>query len=179
MGSLARLYGAAGGDDSGMALIFTTDFDPEKVLWGVFNYSAKHGLVRSLVFVGAVVLLLFRQWRGAYAYKFSLLLFAVSLAEGICLTETGSRMYDGNLWWGAFICYDILLLESLIQLLRRLHKKPRTPVETGTSVLCCGALAWHIASGIVFLGLMLAGISYAVMIGTESYLLQEMWGIVL
>ena len=104
---------------------------------------------------------------------------AVSLAEGICLTETGSRMYDGNLWWGAFICYDILLLESLIQLLRRLHKKPRTPVETGTSVLCCGALAWHIASGIVFLGLMLAGISYAVMIGTESYLLQEMWGIVL
>lgn len=88
-------------------------------------------------------------------------------------------MYDGNLWWGAFICYDILLLESLIQLLRRLHKKPRTPVETGTSVLCCGALAWHIASGIVFLGLMLAGISYAVMIGTESYLLQEMWGIVL
>lgn len=168
-----------GGDDSGMALIFTTDFDPEKVLWGVFNYSAKHGLVRSLVFVGAVVLLLFRQWRGAYAYKFSLLLFAVSLAEGICLTETGSRMYDGNLWWGAFICYDILLLESLIQLLRRLHKKPRTPVETGTSVLCCGALAWHIASGIVFLGLMLAGISYAVMIGTESYLLQEMWGIVL
>ena len=75
--------------------------------------------------------------------------------------------------------YDILLLESLIQLLRRLHKKPRTPVETGTSVLCCGALAWHIASGIVFLGLMLAGISYAVMIGTESYLLQEMWGIVL
>ena len=28
-------------------------------------------------------------------------------------------------------------------------------------------------------GLMLAGISYAVMIGTESYLLQEMWGIVL
>lgn len=131
------------------------------------------------MFVGAVVLLLFRQWRGAYAYKFSLLLFAVSLAEGICLTETGSRMYDGNLWWGAFICYDILLLESLIQLLRRLHKKPRTPVETGTSVLCCGALAWHIASGIVFLGLMLAGISYAVMIGTESYLLQEMWGIVL
>ena len=168
-----------GGDDSGMALIFTTDFDPEKVLWGVFNYRAKHGRVRSLVFVGAVVLLLFRQWRGAYAYKFSLLLFAVSLAEGICLTETGSRMYDGNLWWGAFICYDILLLESLIQLLRRLHKKPRTPVETGTSVLCCGALAWHIASGIVFLGLMLAGISYAVMIGTESYLLQEMWGIVL
>lgn len=49
----------------------------------------------------------------------------------------------------------------------------------GTAVLCCGALAWHIASGIVFLGLMLAGISYAVMIGTESYLLQEMWGIVL
>ena len=82
-----------GGDDSGMALIFTTDFDPEKVLWGVFNYSAKHGLVRSLVFVGAVVLLLFRQWRGAYAYKFSLLLFAVSLAEGICLTETGSRLH--------------------------------------------------------------------------------------
>ena len=31
----------------------------------------------------------------------------------------------------------------------------------------------------LFLGLMLAGISYAVMIGTESYLLQEMWGIVL
>ena len=75
------------------------------------------------MFVGAVFLLLFRQWRSARAYKFSLLLFAVSLAEGICLTETGSRMYDGNLWWGAFICYDILLLESLIQLLCSLHKK--------------------------------------------------------
>ena len=45
--------------------------------------------------------------------------------------------------------------------------------------MCIRDRAWHIASGIVFLGLMLAGISYAVMIGTESYLLQEMWGIVL
>lgn len=88
-------------------------------------------------------------------------------------------MYDGNLWWGAFICYDILLLESLIQLLCSLHKKIRTPVEAATSVLCCGTFVWHVISGIVFLGLMLAGVSYAVMIGTESYLLQEMWGIVL
>ena len=63
--------------------------------------------------------------------------------------------------------------------MRRLHKEPRNLVETGTSVLCWGELAWNIASGIVYLGLMLDGISYAVMIGTESYLLQEMWGIVL
>ena len=99
-----------GGDDSGMALIFTTDFDPEKVLWGVFNYSAKHGLVRSLVFVGAVVLLLFRQWRGAYAYKFSLLLFAVSLAEALLLVESGERLYHANLWWGPFICFWVFWL---------------------------------------------------------------------
>ena len=58
-------------------------------------------------------------------------------------------------------------------------KKIRTPVEAATSVLCCGTFVWHVISGIVFLGLMLAGVSYAVMIGTESYLLQEMWGIVL
>ena len=39
---------------------------------------------------------------------------------------------------------------------------------------CHAALRHH-----QIVGLMLAGISYAVMIGTESYLLQEMWGIVL
>ena len=39
---------------------------------------------------------------------------------------------------------------------------------------CHAALRYH-----QIVGLMLAGISYAVMIGTESYLLQEMWGIVL
>ena len=39
---------------------------------------------------------------------------------------------------------------------------------------CHAALCHH-----QIVGLMLAGISYAVMIGTESYLLQEMWGIVL
>ncbi|WP_455501383.1 hypothetical protein [Gemmiger sp.] len=166
-----------GGDDSGMAVIFTTDFDPDRVLWGIFNYNAKWGLVRSLVFVGAVFVLLCKRWWGAYRYRFGALLFAVALCEGICLTETGSRMYDGNLWWGAFVCYDILMLESLIVWLRQLKARPRTlPGTVGTAV-CGGALAWHVVSGIVFLGLMLAGISYAVMLGTEAGLLREMWGV--
>ena len=120
-----------------------------------------------------------KQWRSSFSYKFSVLLFVVSLVEGICLTETGSRMYDGNLWWGAFVCYSILLLQSLIQLLCQMRQKTHTLAETVKSVVCGGALAWHIISGIIFLGLMLAGISYAVMIGTETSLLQEMWGIVL
>ena len=154
-----------GGDDSGMALIFTTDFDPEKVLWGVFNYSAKHGLVRSLVFVGAVVLLLFRQWRGAYAYKFSLLLFAVSLAEALLLVESGERLYHANLWWGPFICFWVFWLESVSVFLQQTRTGA---VPRWRLAVCAAALAWHIVSGVCFLVMLLQGVSYNVPILTYN-----------
>ncbi len=86
--------------DSGMKLIFTVDFDRHAMLWGPFNEAAVLGLLRSFVFVGAVgVLLGCRAWQG-FRYRFSLLVFAVAMAEALLLVESGERLYHANLWWG-------------------------------------------------------------------------------
>ena len=167
-----------GDSTSGIALIFGAEFDPERMKWGVSNYYAKWALLRSFVFVGAVFVLLIGQWQRSFGYRFSLLLFAVALCEGLCLTETGERMYDGNLWWGSFICYYLWLLASLAVWLRGLYVR-RTALGTGCTAVCGAALAWHIVSGVAFLVMMLAGISYAVMLGTGGLLLQEMWSMTL
>lgn len=167
-----------GDSTSGIALIFGAEFDPERMKWGISNYYAKWALLRSFVFVGAVFVLLIGQWRRSFGYRFSLLLFAVALCEGLCLTETGERMYDGNLWWGSFICYYLWLLASLAVWLRGLYGR-RTALGTGCTAVCGAALAWHIVSGVAFLVMMLAGISYAVMLGTGGLLLQEMWSMTL
>ena len=98
--------------DSGMKLIFTVDFDRHAMLWGPFNEAAVLGLLRSFVFVGAVGVLLGRRaWQG-FRYRFSLLVFAVAMAEALLLVESGERLYHANLWWGPFICYWVFLLRQ-------------------------------------------------------------------
>ena len=63
------------------------------MLWGPFNEAGVLGLLRSLVFVAAVGLLLGRRAWQHFRYRFSLLVFAVSLAEALLLVESGERLY--------------------------------------------------------------------------------------
>lgn len=155
--------------DSGMKLIFTVDFDRHAMLWGPFNEAALLGLLRSLVFVGAVGVLLGRRaWRG-FRYRFSLLVFAVAMAEALLLVESGERLYHANLWWGPFICYWVFLLESLSVWLRSCAdwRAGQRGEHLGVRLAVCGgALVWHIISGVCFLVLLMQGYSYNIPILT-------------
>lgn len=149
-------------EGSGLRLIFTTEFDRHAMLWGVFNEPALLGLVRSLPFVAAVALLLRRQAFGSFRYKFSLRMFAIAMAEALLLVEGGERLYHANLWWGPFICFWVLWLESVGIFFKQLLAKPKS---TGTLV-CGAALSWHIISGVCYLVRLMQGISYNVPILT-------------
>lgn len=159
--------------DSGMKLIFTVDFDRHAMLWGPFNEASVLGLLRSFVFVVAVGLLFGRQaWRN-FRYRFSLLVFAVAMAEALLLVESGERLYHANLWWGPFICYWVFLLESVSVWLRGCTswKNGDRRGHLGVRLVLCGAaLAWHIVSGICFLVLLLQGRSYNIPIETYHFL---------
>ena len=149
-------------EGSGLRLIFTTEFDRHAMLWGVFNEPALLGLVRSLPFVAAVALLLRRQAFGGFRYKFSLFMFAIAMAEALLLVEGGERLYHANLWWGPFICFWVLWLESVGIFFKQLLAKPKS---AGT--LACGAaLSWHVISGVCYLVRLMQGISYNVPILT-------------
>lgn len=159
------------GEDSGIRLIFTVAFDRHRMLWGPFNEAAVLGLLRSLVFVGAVGVLLGRRAWGSFRYRFSLLLFAVSMAEALLLVESGERRYHANLWWGPFICFWVFLLESVSVWLRACTdwRAGQRGARLGLRVAVCGAaLAWHIISGLCFLVLLMQGYSYNIPIMTYN-----------
>lgn len=159
--------------DSGMHLIFTIAFDRHRMLWGPFNQAGVLGLLRSFVFVAAVGLLLGRRAWGSFRYRFSLLVFGVSMAEALLLVESGERLYHANLWWGPFICFWVFLLESVSVWLAACAdwRTGRREGHLGARVLLCGgALAWHIVSGICFLVLLLQGQSYNIPILTYHFL---------
>ena len=149
-------------EGSGLRLIFTTEFDRHAMLWGVFNEPALLGLVRSLPFVAAVALLLRRQAFGSFRYKFSLLMFAIAMAEALLLVEGGERLYHANLWWGPFICFWVLWLESVGIFFKQLLAKP----QSAGTLVCGAALSWHIISGVCYLVRLMQGISYNVPILT-------------
>ncbi|EFB76215.1 hypothetical protein SUBVAR_06001 [Subdoligranulum variabile DSM 15176] len=159
--------------DSGMKLIFTVDFDRHAMLWGPFNEASVLGLLRSFVFVVAVGLLFGRQaWRN-FRYRFSLLVFAVAMAEALFLVESGERLYHANLWWGPFICYWVFLLESVSVWLQgcTAWRSGARGGSLGVRLVLCGtALAWHIVSGICFLVLLMQGRSYNIPIETYHFL---------
>lgn len=164
------LFAEAG---SGMRLIFTVDFDRHAMLWGPFNEAALLGMLRSLVFVAAVGLLLGRVAWQSFRYRFSLLVFGVAMAEALLFVESGERLYHANLWWGPFICFWLLWLESVCTLLRALaawrggEHRGRLGLRLA---VCTAALAWHVVSGICFLVLLLQGVSYNVPILTYHFL---------
>lgn len=149
-------------EGSGLRLIFTTEFDRHAMLWGVFNEPALLGLVRSLPFVAAVALLLRRQAFGSFRYKFSLFMFAIAMAEALLLVEGGERLYHANLWWGPFICFWVLWLESVGIFFKQLLAKP----QSAGALVCGAALSWHIISGVCYLVRLMQGISYNVPILT-------------
>ena len=149
-------------EGSGLRLIFTTEFDRHAMLWGVFNEPALLGLVRSLPFVAAVALLLRRQAFGSFRYKFSLFMFAIAMAEALLLVEGGERLYHANLWWGPFICFWVLWLESVGIFFKQLLAKP----QSAGTLACGAALSWHIISGVCYLVRLMQGISYNVPILT-------------
>ena len=149
-------------EGSGLRLIFTTEFDRHALLWGVFNEAALLGLLRSLPFVAAVALLLRWPAFGSFRYKFSLFLFVVAMAEALLLVEGGDRLYHANLWWGPFICFWVLWLESVGIFLKQALAKPKS----ASTVLCGMALGWHIISGVCYLVRLMQGVSYNVPIMT-------------
>lgn len=149
-------------EGSGLRLIFTTEFDRHAMLWGVFNEPALLGLVRSLPFVAAVALLLRRQAFSSFRYKFSLFMFAIAMAEALLLVEGGERLYHANLWWGPFICFWVLWLESVGIFFKQLLAKP----QSAGPLVCGAALSWHIISGVCYLVRLMQGISYNVPILT-------------
>ena len=149
-------------EGSGLRLIFTTEFDRHALLWGVFNEAALLGLLRSLPFVAAVALLLRWPAFGSFRYKFSLFLFVVAMAEALLLVEGGDRLYHANLWWGPFICFWVLWLESVGIFLKQALAKPKS----ASTVLCGVALGWHIISGVCYLVRLMQGVSYNVPIMT-------------
>ncbi len=151
------------GEESGIRLIFTVPFEWRLMKWGVFNKDNILGLLRSFVFVVSVGVLLRRYTWRTFRYRFSLLLFAVSMAEALLLVESGDRLYHGNLWWGAFICFWVFLLESVsvwLQAYRDYHIR-KSDSDLGFRVTVCGAmLAWHIVSGVYYLLLLMQGWPY-------------------
>jgi len=161
-----------GGESEGLQLIFTVDWAeyPGKVLvWGLSNEAARRGLVRSFVFIGSVAVLLGRTAWSNFRYRFSFLTFCIAMAEALLLVESGERIADGNLWWGPFICYWILLLESFAAFLcgcREWKAGRRAKFWRARVTLCGVALVWHLVSGICFLVLMMQGNSYIMPIAT-------------
>lgn len=161
-----------GGESEGLQLIFTVDWAeyPGKVLvWGLSNEAARRGLIRSFVFIGSVAVLLGRTAWNNFRYRFSFLTFCIAMAEALLLVESGERIADGNLWWGPFICYWVLLLESFAAFLcgcREWKAGRRAKFWRARVTLCGVALVWHLVSGICFLVLMMQGNSYIMPIAT-------------
>ena len=89
---------------------------------------------------------------GSFRYKFSLFLFAVAMAEALLLVEGGDRLYHANLWWGPFICFWVLWLESVGIFLKQALAKPKS----ASTVLC----------GVCYLVRLMQGVSYNVPIMT-------------
>lgn len=161
-----------GGEGEGLQLIFSVDpvyFENHVISWGFFNEATRRGLLRSLVFVAAAALLLGRAAWKHFRYRFSFLTFCVAMAEALLLIEKGERIGHANLWWGAFICYWILFLESFCAWLRGFRawrSGQRTSLLSIRLAVCMAALVWHILSGICFLVLLLQGNSYDIPIAT-------------
>lgn len=162
------------GEDEGLQLIFSVDpvnFENGVLSWGFFNDPTRRGLIRSLVFVGAVALLLGRLAWGSFRYRFSALTFAVAMAQSLLLVESGERLGHANLWWGAFICYWLFLLESVCALLRgwQAWRQNHAALLGGRLAVCTAALGWHIVSGVCFLVLLLQGNSYNIPIASWKF----------
>lgn len=168
------LFGAESGGE-GLELIFSVDpiyFEKKIITWGIFTEPARLGLIRSLVFVGAVAILLGRAAWGHFRYRFSFLTFAVAMAEALLIVESGERIGHANLWWGPFICYWVFLLESFCAFLRggRSWLGGERHALLGARLGLCGAaLIWQIISGICFLVLMMQGNSYNIPIATWKF----------
>lgn len=153
------------GENSGLRLIFTIDFDPHKMAWGLFNQAAVLGLLRSFVFV-VVVGIAFKNtiWK-SFRYRFSLLLLCVAMAEALLLVENGDRLYHGNLWWGPFICFWIFMFESVSACLQQGIKWFQGERKGHLSLrllICTIAFFWHAISGIVYFAILLQGLPYGV-----------------
>lgn len=164
-----------GGDGEGLELVFSVDpsyFEKNIIAWGLFNEASRRGLIRSLVFVGAVAVLLGRKAWEFFRYRFSFLTFCVAMAEALLIVEKGERIAHGNLWWGPFICYWIFLLESFCAFLRGIYAwrgGERKALLGGRLLLCMAALLWQVISGVCFLVLLLQGNSYNIPIASWKF----------
>ena len=159
-----------GGEGDGLVFIFAAD--PEQIrntsfLWGWFNEASRLGMIRSLLFVGAVALLLGRHAWLHFRYRVSFLTFCVAMTETLFIVESGERAGYGNLWWGPFVCYWVFLLESFAAFLREAlaWMEGKRANLLGVRLVICGiALLWQVISGVCFLILLLQGNPYNIAI---------------
>lgn len=155
--------------DGGLHLIFTVDFDPNRMSWGIFNQSSILGMLRSFVFVASVGILFKKDVWKKFRYKFSLLLLFVAMMEALLLVESGFRLYHGNLWWGPFICYWIFLLESASVFITKClewragERSEKISIKLG---ICSFALLWHVISGVYYFVRLMEGSNYGFPIQT-------------
>ena len=83
-------------------------------------------------------------------YRFSWLLFGVSLAEALFLYEKGERKYHGNFNWGYFHGLSFLFIAALILLLLQTRGfRKAAPAEKAKILVQWFALLWHTVSGII------------------------------
>lgn len=151
-------------EKSPLQLIFMAEFDPQRMVWGLFTTDSVIGLLRSFVFVASVAILLGRWAWKTFTYRFGFLVFCVAMAEALLLVENGIRMYDANMWWGPFVCYWIFLFESVLAWCRSFldwcHGQRTNAL--GIRLLLCGLFfAWHCVSGIYYWIKLVQGASYA------------------
>lgn len=164
-----------GEEGEGLQLVFMVDWSSipsDQISWGLFNEASRRGMLRSLVFVAAVALLLGRAVWQKFRYRVSFLTFAVAMAEALLIVEKGERIGHGNLWWGPFICYWIIFLESVCALLQGWQswgKGQRGTLLGSRLAVCTAALLWHIVSGVCFLVLLMQGNSYNIPIATWKF----------
>lgn len=155
-------------NDSHLLPFFLVEFDRLEMPWGPFNRAGVLGILRSLVFVAAVALLLRGAWKHT-GYRVAWASFAVAVAEAVLLMEDGYRMYHANLWWGPFICFLLVWVEStgawLQQAVQWRHgtRDRRTAVRLA---VCGAAWVWHVVSGICFLVLLMQGKDFNIPIET-------------
>ena len=97
-------------------------------------------------------------------YLGSLLVWAFGFMEVFLFVESGTRSKDANFMWGYSISLFILFVISFVRWIRDCKNKEFLgkvkPIRYGYLIGAGMLFAWHVISGIWFLGILLSGATY-------------------
>jgi len=131
---------------------FSTDqkegiiFDP-MVVWLTYTPNPLGSLLVSFAFPLAFILFFYNKIRNIWLFKFSWLMLIVSLSQFLLLSESGTRKFHGNFFWGVFCCLYIVFIVSIIELILLY---PGFKYYRTRYIVCAFILSLHFLSGIVF-----------------------------